>query len=99
MRLWVSSPRLAAILIMEIQRFGVMNSEFRKNSEIRNPKYCLTSVPRCLWQMLSRVSWAFPGLANAPTGRRWLRASDFGFLSAFGIRICTVACFTETLDL
>ena len=38
-------------------------------------------------------------LANAPTGRRWLRASDFGFLSAFGIRICTVACFTETLDL
>jgi len=38
-------------------------------------------------------------LADAPTDRRWLRASDFGFHSAFGIRICTVACFTETLDL
>src|SRR5437667_2900000 len=36
--------------------------------------------------MPSRASWAFPGLANAPTGRRWLRASDFGFLSSFVIR-------------
>jgi hypothetical protein len=64
---------------MEIHRFDVMKSEFR------NPKYCLLSVPRCRWQMPSWASWALRGCPTCQPDRRWLRASDFGFLSAFGI--------------
>jgi len=64
----------------------IQQLEIRKNSEIQNPKYCFPAVPRCRWQMPSGACGVFPWLPNAPTDRPWLRASYFGFLSAFGIR-------------
>jgi hypothetical protein len=65
--------------------------------EFRNPNPFLAPVPHGRRQTPSRAFWAFPGLPNVPTDRCWLRASDFGILSAFGIRVCPIACFTEFL--
>src|SRR6185369_8900783 len=57
--------------------------ETRKNSEIRNPKYCLPSPALPVTDALAGFL-VFPVLLYAPDDRRGLRASDFGFLSTFG---------------
>jgi hypothetical protein len=90
----------AAILIMEILRFGVMKSEIRIPKSERIPKSKIRSgsshqscaaVGRCFASFLG----VHGGLPNGH--RRWLRASDFGLPSSFVIRhsICTIACFPK----
>jgi len=79
---------------MEIHRFGVMKSEFRKSkSEVSvhppqylrtnwtHPQYCYGGRgPHCRWQMPSRASWVFAGLPNVPID------AGFGLRVSFGIR-------------